>query len=168
MVSIPRSEFWSFGRHGLTCQSYKSHSFNSSVGILVVRTRRRDRCRWRLPASFNSSVGILVVRTWNGCSVLRGQGSSFNSSVGILVVRTPPLERRVGPPACFNSSVGILVVRTRESVPICCILHLFQFLGRNSGRSDFGSPTETIRTVEVSIPRSEFWSFGPRYRFRCS
>jgi len=37
---------------------------------------------------------------------------------------------------------------------------MFQFLGRNSGRSDFGPATRHEHLVNVSIPRSEFWSFG--------
>ena len=38
----------------------------------------------------------------------------------------------------------------------------FQFLGRNSGRSDSTPPQTSSQTArEVSIPRSEFWSFGP-------
>jgi len=88
----------------------------------------------------------------------------------------------------FNSSVGILVVRTRHlyhgacpspkvSIPRSefwsfgrCFVHLvqgrlclFQFLGRNSGRSDLGSYNYRIQTRGVSIPRSEFWSFGQRW-----
>ena len=36
----------------------------------------------------------------------------------------------------------------------------FQFLGRNSGRSDEGDVQYVYADVDVSIPRSEFWSFG--------
>ena len=39
----------------------------------------------------------------------------------------------------------------------------FQFLGRNSGRSDVRLPEADAETIDVvSIPRSEFWSFGLR------
>ena len=37
---------------------------------------------------------------------------------------------------------------------------LFQFLGRNSGRSDVYAAGPGVTRVPVSIPRSEFWSFG--------
>jgi len=37
----------------------------------------------------------------------------------------------------------------------------FQFLGRNSGRSDLNLKNHTDIGLNVSIPRSEFWSFGP-------
>jgi len=36
----------------------------------------------------------------------------------------------------------------------------FQFLGRNSGRSDPDYLLRSIVKFFVSIPRSEFWSFG--------
>jgi len=39
---------------------------------------------------------------------------------------------------------------------------MFQFLGRNSGRSDCAVVNGAVYTARVSIPRSEFWSFGPR------
>ena len=63
-VSIPRSEFWSFGRRQrLGCGAFYA-SFNSSVGILVVRTPMTGLFPPWL-RRFNSSVGILVVRTQN-------------------------------------------------------------------------------------------------------
>jgi len=40
----------------------------------------------------------------------------------------------------------------------------FQFLGRNSGRSDTESPLLSAGVILVSIPRSEFWSFGHEFR----
>jgi len=111
-------------------------SFNSSVGILVVRTTLHHR-RGTHDVGFNSSVGILVVRTAVGFYYGDSQASCFNSSVGILVVRTRGLGwwgvglAKVSIPrsefwsfghgapwlnarsrCCFNSSVGILVVRT--------------------------------------------------------
>jgi len=38
----------------------------------------------------------------------------------------------------------------------------FQFLGRNSGRSDATRVAYLTDAHQVSIPRSEFWSFGLR------
>jgi len=60
----------------------------------------------------------------------------------------------------FNSSVGILVVRTRREMHERMSDAEFQFLGRNSGRSDPFPGGAADYTVGVSIPRSEFWSFG--------
>jgi len=37
-VSIPRSEFWSFGPGQRSAPEPQESGFNSSVGILVVRT----------------------------------------------------------------------------------------------------------------------------------
>jgi len=63
LVSIPRSEFWSFGLHDIYPPACRQIRFNSSVGILVVRTP--SNCVPRTSKrSFNSSVGILVVRTF--------------------------------------------------------------------------------------------------------
>ena len=86
-VSIPRSEFWSFGHEGAT----------------------------GLPGH---------------------DDARFNSSVGILVVRTSSIPTAGCPTASFNSSVGILVVRTRIAARSTRRYTAFQFLGRNSGRSD--------------------------------
>ena len=61
-VSIPRSEFWAFGRLRLIGGARRKSSFNSSVGILVVRTQA-EALDPRPLGRFNSSVGILVVRT---------------------------------------------------------------------------------------------------------
>jgi len=233
VVSIPRSEFWSFGRHKvLACgrrwgkfqflgrNSGRSDSprsvrcrwceccFNSSVGILVVRTQNRHRARGTTGAfqflgrnsgrsdftlvsfmereygSFNSSVGILVVRTQQAADFVReclqvsiprsefwsfGQEEAqtqpepkpgFNSSVGILVVRTFQALGRRDLRTGFNSSVGILVVRTRLAIFGAAGSGKFQFLGRNSGRSDLGRDDFQTLLDKVSIPRSEFWSFG--------
>jgi len=63
IVSIPRSEFWSFG-HGAFVAG------GGDVGIVSIPRsefwsfgRAFKAVRWSLVASFNSSVGILVVRT---------------------------------------------------------------------------------------------------------
>ena len=117
-------------------ESESEPGFNSSVGILVVRTP----CPGSVPASgtgFNSSVGILVVRTELTSRATSWKLWCFNSSVGILVVRTWVGHRGIARPASFNSSVGIPVVRTRANFQkSCCASPWFQFLGRNSGRSD--------------------------------
>jgi len=62
-VSIPRSEFWSFGPRARTAMRWTDPSFNSSVGILVVRTGGSYKEPEVAVCCFNSSVGILVVRT---------------------------------------------------------------------------------------------------------
>ena len=62
-VSIPRSEFWSFGLQRRRARAGVWRGFNSSVGILVVRTQQPHHASCAEAASFNSSVGILVVRT---------------------------------------------------------------------------------------------------------
>ena len=106
---------------------------------------------------FNSSVGILVVRTRQAgheeraceVSIPRSEFWSFGLNSG---------RARGTSPGCFNSSVGILVVRTRTSLSIARAE--FQFLGRNSGRSDGKRATRRTVEISVSIPRSEFWSFG--------
>ena len=140
-----------------------AYCFNSSVGILVVRTRMdfvfiqvtQDRC-------FNSSVGILVVRTssTSGSTTNRKPGFQF---LGRNSGRSDGADfiRECLQDMSFNSSVGILVVRTQKlaadhqdhalvSIPRSefwsfgrvwgmqksTALNLFQFLGRNSGRSD--------------------------------
>ena len=115
-VSIPRSEFWSFGpgAAAYAAQSLVS-GFNSSVGILVVRT-----------------IGLIEVEISNS-SVFQFLGrNSGRSDAG----EARPIA---ADEASFNSSVGILVVRT----------------GSGWRRGD--------RAGRVSIPRSEFWSFGPGY-----
>ena len=141
--------------------------FNSSVGILVVRTQLLEQKRSEC-VRFNSSVGILVVRTSLITVPPNVIYRCFNSSVGILVVRTWATTRAARPRqwlkcARFNSSVGILVVRT--STPSASQMNLgsFQFLGRNSGRSDENNGDDLAYPIFVSIPRSEFWSFGREY-----
>jgi len=67
----------------------------------------------------------------------------FNSPLGILVVRTSgDYEQMAAALRSFNSPLGILVVRTE-----------FMMLNR-------------MGEDEVSIPRSEFWLFGPPHRAR--
>jgi len=135
-VSIPRSEFWSFGPRSSAPALAPAARFNSSVGILVVRTRRRHLVHRR-----SISVSIPRSEFWSfGRAGFDGRGfgdASFNSSVGILVVRTSAARHwEERPTGRFNSSVGILVVRTRATPSPNVKLGRFQFLGRNSGRSD--------------------------------
>ena len=115
---------------------YAHHSFNSSVGILVVRTRLARRWftierRVSIPRSEFWSFGptYRVSAAWLDKEFqFLGRNSGRSDSVGIdLGVKTL---------AGFNSSVGILVVRT------------------SPGNSFHSRPSN------VSIPRSEFWSFG--------
>ena len=134
-VSIPRSEFWSFGPRPRPQHPRRRVSFNSSVGILVVRTLML-LCGLEGNHGFNSSVGILVVRTLYSmmlalpCSQFQFLGRNSGRSDGAAWDR--------GVHAWFK----------------------FQFLGRNSGRSDM-MYLRKARTIKlVSIPRSEFWSFG--------
>ena len=85
----------------------------------------------------------------------------FNSSVGILVVRTTRaheylfLLAKVSIPRSefwsFGRGSGIQYPSSESG---------FQFLGRNSGRSDKAWLRQRGFNVLVSIPRSEFWSFG--------
>jgi len=138
-VSIPRSEFWSFG---LTAP-YTSTSWETMFQFLGRNSGRSDAVGGRLGGG-SAHVSIPRSEFW-----------SFGQ----------PSEQA-----------------TR------CTFWLFQFLGRNSGRSDepesWRLPVGTdgfnssvgilvVRTTlidcralggqSVSIPRSEFWSFGPLY-----
>ncbi len=96
LVSIPRSEFWSFGHTFPLPIIVLFASFNSSVGILVVRTGRtlhngRRFRRVSIPRSEFWSFGL------GGATNIDCQYVGFNSSVGILVVRTEcPGSGRIG------------------------------------------------------------------------
>ena len=94
-VSIPRSEFWSFGPAQKPQPLFNLIGFNSSVGILVVRTKP------------HAAYG-------HGCvpvSIPRSEFWSFGRAIA------PSTAGNKSP--CFNSSVGILVVRTYSlSVPL--------------------------------------------------
>jgi len=90
-------------------------------------------------AGFNSSVGILVVRTQSyitqtqEVNMFQFLGRNSGRSDAVRVVRPTALDWS------FNSSVGILVVRTlRGLLGGLVTASVFQFLGRNSGRSDVG------------------------------
>ena len=149
-VSIPRSEFWSFG-------PWRHHSNHSERRVSIPRSefwsfgRAIYRVALRFFASFNSSVGILVVRTCRASlgtladelvSILRSEFWSFGPSCSWAGMKTSS--------ARFNSSVGILVVRTPPARGGTQKHKEFQFLGRNSGRSD------EQRASRVSVRRAGF------------
>jgi len=136
-VSIPRSEFWSFGRELRTVvQTTWLYRFQF-LGRNSGRSDSISRIRpCTIPGGFNSSVGILVVRT----------SSAYNDNHASLLVSIPRSE---------FWSFG-----RRKIKVISEVSHKFQFLGRNSGRSDSMSGVVTMSLPPVSIPRSEFWSFG--------
>jgi len=114
-VSIPRSEFWSFGRRAMTPRHCPNCGFQF-LGRNSGRSDRPRRSRWCSPlACFNSSVGILVVRTPGVLLVVnpatefqflgRNSGRSDQGDADAARIEAES----------FNSSVGILVVRTRRA-----------------------------------------------------
>ena len=136
-VSIPRSEFWSFGRNCLSCSRGESHRFQ----FLGRNSGRSDPIStWNILRTLrlfqflgrNSGRSDLSLYPAYLCQRYR-----FNSSVGILVVRTqqwrhlPHICRSVSIPRSefwsFGHNQGSRTVQSRAA---------FQFLGRNSGRSD--------------------------------
>ena len=135
-VSIPRSEFWSFGPRPGIVEFNRGFRFNSSVGILVVRTCKTAHHRLSIrtvsiPRSEFWSFGHALVPRFTSSQV------GFNSSVGILVVRTSLTIRSPGS--------GVIVSIPRSEFwsfgpywmsGSSWTKTSFQFLGRNSGRSD--------------------------------
>ena len=135
-VSIPRSEFFRFGR-GLAALAFiTTGSFNSSIGILSVRTRRLARVVCALKEfqfldrnSFGSDEALEPVTAFiSEVSIPRSEFFRF----GLRRSRTEQAPLRL----CFNSSIGILSVRTTSS------------------------PPASTASTSVSIPRSEFFRFG--------
>jgi len=110
-VSIPRSEFWSFG----LARVGKSHQSRYQFQFLGRNSGRSDEA-----AQF--VTGFDVEFQFLG----RNSGRSDVSYAG----------RTHRPRLGFNSSVGILVVRTYMKTTGELVFDVFQFLGRNSGRSD--------------------------------
>jgi len=104
----------------------RATGFNSSVGILVVRTRFLHGISYELCDCFNSSVGILVVRTY-----LSTLPTSVNATVSIPRSEFWSFGRHNG--GTFRT-----------------FAEAFQFLGRNSGRSD------TIRAAAPCNPGQRF------------
>jgi len=160
-VSIPRSEFWSFGRQ----PGPGPHDGPTRFQFLGRNSGRSDvgeRVAFQTPISgFNSSVGILVVRTftWIRCLILAALRFQF---LGRNSGRSdePVFKPRYRGNTSFNSSVGILVVRTPQYQTRQALASLVSI-----PRSEFWSfghhdhaPKNSV--CNVSIPRSEFWSFG--------
>ena len=166
-VSIPRSEFFRFGLPQFRRQRAVSACFNSSIGILSVRTGA-----WLSLPGLARTFQFLDRNSFgsdlNAAKVLEVNSESFNSSIGILSVRTegwawdggrlygfqfldrnsfgsdvyPPEGHRAARQS-FNSSIGILSVRTRQ---------------RDCGHEMIDG---------VSIPRSEFFRFGHWRAMQC-
>jgi len=143
--------------------------FNSPFGILFVRTRDdvaklisvfrqfqfpiRNSVRSDMPRLPCTTITVSVFQFPIRNSVRsdpsrrsrsRPPPACFNSPFGILFVRTPlPQPRRPSLCAGFNSPFGILFVRT------------------------FGGARVRDYSIGVSIPHSEFCSFGPgKWSFR--
>ena len=140
-VSIPRSEFFRFGpsiRSGLVL---RLGCFNSSIGILSVRTARARRVHVlfqavSIPRSefFRFGHSEQLARNSQKLMFQFLDRNSFGSDlVGAGTAGDDLL--------CFNSSIGILSVRTT------------------------GTATPPTTASTVSIPRSEFFRFGRRCRW---
>jgi len=134
-VSIPRSEFWSFGPENLFHQievnavsiprsEFWSFGQSQDAARKLIEEVSIPRSEfWSFGREFYlHSLPIKCV------SIPRSEfwsfGLGFESRQGYLLVFG------------FNSSVGILVVRTLGISHRHGSLGEFQFLGRNSGRSD--------------------------------
>ncbi|GEM_PF-3899712 len=161
-VSIPHSEFCLFGQlRGKRIVWAAETSFNSSLGILSVRTCRRCSVKARWTCCFNSSLGILSVRTmaciewaWSDATVsiphsefclfglpLPGIAVQWYRLFQFLTRNSVCSDRRevaaaIGTFISFNSSLGILSVRTPYD------------------------PLPWMQANVVSIPHSEFCLFG--------
>ena len=111
VVSIPRSEFWSFGPGSGSVSGFGSGSFQ-----FLGRNSGRSDVIFELPDAEKRDVSIPRSEFWSFGPGVGDQSDSctdsFNSSVGILVVRTLSLTVDRQSNQRFNSSVGILVVRT--------------------------------------------------------
>jgi len=135
--------------------------FNSPFGILFVRTKSM---RATIPTqfySFNSPFGILFVRTegqpWPGWP--RSGWVSIPHSEFCSFGPMKPIAKRTSWYG-FNSPFGILFVRTSTWPTPPIGVGTFQFPIRNSVRSDWDYPYSTYPAIYVSIPHSEFCSFG--------
>ena len=136
VVSIPRSEFWSFGlasRSGVTRSTLKFQFLgrNSGRSDIITEDLRVGGGLVSIPRSEFWSFGQGLIGDMSGrepnVSIPRSEFWSFGRVVG---------ERHIRRDGRFNSSVGILVVRTHRRGQGHQDLSEFQFLGRNSGRSD--------------------------------
>jgi len=116
---------------------WSGQSFNSSVGILVVRTENEGLVPCPMYA-----VSIPRSEFWSFGLPCSWASSSDRISFQFLGRNSGRSDLQNCPPSpinqdSFNSSVGILVVRTRSRPTLHVVPGRFQFLGRNSGRSDF-------------------------------
>ena len=158
-VSIPRSEFFRFGQGSSPWKNRIWASFNSSIGILSVRTQKLNK-EERKMEGFNSSIGILSVRTemklsyptrWKMFQFL--DRNSFGSDP-LLPSSTMVLN------TSFNSSIGILSVRTRATQIRYRAIHGVSIPRSEFFRFGLTKPTRAYVDLPVSIPRSEFFRFG--------
>ena len=158
--------------------------FNSSVGILVVRTLivgtefikggvfqflgrnsgRSDRgcsigwandVRFQFLGRNSGRSDRSEDRFWiiqKGVSIPRSEFWSFGRWIKYRTGLTTPVSIPRSEFWSFGQTVA----------PIKALaVSKFQFLGRNSGRSDPRRYRRSGYGCTVSIPRSEFWSFGP-------
>jgi len=160
-VSIPRSEFWSFGRiSGKWWISLRDrfqflgrNSGRSDFGTLRTSTARTSMFQFlgrnsgrsddipRAAAAGRLQVSIPRSEFW---SFGRAQRHCIEARVMKFQFLGRNSGRSDGPGLAFMLPDGLR----------------FQFLGRNSGRSDLTCSTSIPGATSVSIPRSEFWSFG--------
>ena len=191
-VSIPQSEFFSFTHWLNAWKEVKAEGFNSSVGILLVHAAKTLHVPVLELSRFNSSVGILLVhakddgvmddtvttfqflsRNSSRSRTDRLDGApdksdGFNSSVGILLVHAcRVVQAGARDLSRFNSSVGILLVHAGCRSGISYTPSRFQFLSRNSSRSRYFDLTCSGKSLSVSIPQSEFFSFTRTLRPGC-
>jgi len=139
-VSIPRSEFWSFGR----AKGERDGLETSVFQFLGRNSGRSDPMLVSVTLPFQPKVSIPRSEFWSF-----GQARLERGPIVVQLVSIPRSEFwSFGRPR-----------RDRQ----CRASALFQFLGRNSGRSDVRAEAERATAQGVSIPRSEFWSFG-QYR----
>ena len=184
-VSIPRSEFWSFGP-ALWLLGSDSVSRFQFLGRNSGRSDRVPAEALILPSAVFQFLGRNSGRSdMNMLFMCKAQLRSFNSSVGILVVRTRMMYPAFHWGCRFqflgrNSGRSDLIPLGAPSTNVrfqflgrnsgrsdkvrfwvdSRWLKMFQFLGRNSGRSDLSAKSLKRITTLVSIPRWEFWSFG--------
>jgi len=136
IVSIPRSEFWSFGRLRVIVNLRYSWRFQ----FLGRNSGRSDFAAW-LSRSISSDTFQFLGRNSGRSDNLEVEVEHNYFAVSIPRSEFWSFRRDCEYPTAseymrFNSSVGILVVRTGYSFP------------------------EAYAELLVSIPRSEFWSFG--------
>jgi len=137
LVSIPHSEFCSFGRLASTAFGSASGRFQFPIRNSVRSDQGRREDAERLRSCFNSPFGILFVRTF------------------VVLVRFSPVIG-VSIPHSEFCSFGLPRALKKQNQQ-----EQFQFPIRNSVRSDPGLSYDEEMLDYVSIPHSEFCSFGP-------